>query len=182
MGEVAAADPAAVAGAISYNRTEHGIPPTVSCRAVGATELSSGRSKLMSPCRLDSCSTTAFVAAVTADKLPDRPATIRDMVPAVLSVIQRGLSEAPLHWLVFEPVCFARVVDEAEDVARGVGEVVVGLPPPVVMEFKVPAGSRMDPVSTPFAVVEARPSAVWWHQVEPSFVRAELSVPAWTRP
>ncbi|MFE6196548.1 hypothetical protein [Streptomyces sp. NPDC057838] len=49
------------------------------------------------------------------------------------------------------------------------------------MEFKVPAGSRMNPVSTPFVVVEARPSAVWWNQVEPNLVRSELSVPAWTR-
>ncbi|MEV3973509.1 hypothetical protein AB0K68_36160 [Streptomyces sp. NPDC050698] len=39
----------------------------------------------------------------------------------------------------------------------------------------VPAGSRMNPVSTPFVVVEARPSAVWWNHVESSFVRSELS-------
>ncbi|MGW0828211.1 hypothetical protein [Streptomyces sp. NPDC002845] len=38
MGEVAAADPAAVAGVISDNRTEHGIPHTVSCRAPGVSE------------------------------------------------------------------------------------------------------------------------------------------------
>jgi hypothetical protein len=49
------------------------------------------------------------------------------------------------------------------------------------MEFNVPAGSRMNPVSTPSVVVDARPSAVWWNHVEPSFVRSELSVPAWTR-
>uniref|UniRef100_UPI0037DD2244 hypothetical protein n=1 Tax=Streptomyces sp. WAC05458 TaxID=2487412 RepID=UPI0037DD2244 len=75
----------------------------------------------------------------------------------------------------------AGVVGEAEDVAGGVGEVVVGLPPPVVMEFSVPAGSRMNPVSTPFVVVEARPRAVWWNQVVPSLVRSALVVPAWTR-
>ena len=56
----------------------------------------------------------------------------------------------------------APVVDQAPDVACGVGEVVVGLPP-VVMEFNVPAGSLMNPVS------------------EPSFVRPELWVPACTR-
>jgi putative transposase len=38
VGEVAAADPAAVAGVISDNRTEHGIPHTVSCRALGVSE------------------------------------------------------------------------------------------------------------------------------------------------
>ncbi|MFB0633373.1 IS3 family transposase [Streptomyces sp. AB3(2024)] len=38
MGEVAAADPAAVAGVISDNRTGHGIPHTVSCRALGVSE------------------------------------------------------------------------------------------------------------------------------------------------
>ncbi|MFV5998550.1 IS3 family transposase [Streptomyces sp. NPDC056231] len=38
MGEVAAVDPAAVAGVISGNRTEHGIPHTVSCRALGVSE------------------------------------------------------------------------------------------------------------------------------------------------
>ncbi|MFE4415185.1 IS3 family transposase, partial [Streptomyces sp. NPDC056821] len=38
MGEVAAADPAAVAGVISDIRTEHGIPHTVSCRALGVSE------------------------------------------------------------------------------------------------------------------------------------------------
>ncbi|KOV23142.1 hypothetical protein ADK58_25195 [Streptomyces sp. XY152] len=43
----------------------------------------------------------------------------------------------------------ARVVDQAEDVAGGVSEVGEGLPP-VVMEFSVPAGSRRNPVSTPF--------------------------------
>ncbi|MFD3730306.1 hypothetical protein [Streptomyces sp. NPDC058632] len=45
----------------------------------------------------------------------------------------------------------------------------------------MPEGSLMNPVSTPFVVVEVRPSAVWGHQVEPSFVRSELSVPVWTR-
>jgi hypothetical protein len=45
------------------------------------------------------------------------------------------------------------------------------------MEFSVPAGSRMNPVSTPFVVVEARPSAVWWNQVEPSLVRSALLRP-----
>ncbi|MFF4789142.1 IS3 family transposase [Streptomyces sp. NPDC001276] len=38
MGEVAAADPTAVAGVISDIRTEHGIPHTVSCRALGVSE------------------------------------------------------------------------------------------------------------------------------------------------
>lgn len=38
MGEVAAADPAAVAGVISDNRTEYNIPHTVSCRALGVSE------------------------------------------------------------------------------------------------------------------------------------------------
>jgi hypothetical protein len=75
----------------------------------------------------------------------------------------------------------ARVVAQAKDVAGGVGEVVVGLPP-VVMEFNVPAGSRMNPVSTPFVVVLAKPSAVWWNHVQPSFVHSDLSVPECTRP
>ncbi|MBH1939110.1 IS3 family transposase [Streptomyces sp. AV19] len=38
MGEVAVADPAAVAGVISDNRTGHGIPHKVSCRALGVSE------------------------------------------------------------------------------------------------------------------------------------------------
>ncbi|MFJ4939108.1 hypothetical protein ACIP8U_35305 [Streptomyces pseudovenezuelae] len=46
------------------------------------------------------------------------------------------------------------------------------------MEFKMPAGSRMNAVSTPFVVVDARPSAVWWNHVEPNLVRSELSVTA----
>jgi hypothetical protein len=33
----------------------------------------------------------------------------------------------------------------------------------------------------PFVVVDARPSAVWWNQVEPCLVRSELAVPAWAR-
>ncbi|WP_157951211.1 hypothetical protein [Streptomyces sp. DH-12] len=45
----------------------------------------------------------------------------------------------------------------------------------------MPAGSRMNPVSTPFVDVDARPRAVWWNQVEPSSVRSWLLVPAWTR-
>jgi hypothetical protein len=32
------------------------------------------------------------------------------------------------------------------------------------MEFNVPAGSRMNPSSTPLLVVDADPSAVWWTQ------------------
>ncbi|MFG2596873.1 IS3 family transposase [Streptomyces sp. NPDC048462] len=38
MGEVAAADPAVVAGVISDQRTEHHIPHTVACRALGVSE------------------------------------------------------------------------------------------------------------------------------------------------
>ncbi|MCY0947914.1 MULTISPECIES: IS3 family transposase [Streptomyces] len=38
MGEVAAADPAVVAGVISDQRTGHNIPHTVSCRALGVSE------------------------------------------------------------------------------------------------------------------------------------------------
>lgn len=38
MGEVAAADPARVAGVISDQRTKHSIPHTVSCRALGVSE------------------------------------------------------------------------------------------------------------------------------------------------
>ncbi|MET9518269.1 hypothetical protein [Streptomyces sp. NPDC002994] len=38
MGEVAAADPAVVAGVISDQRTEHNIPHTVSCHALGVSE------------------------------------------------------------------------------------------------------------------------------------------------
>ena len=38
MGEVAAADPAVVAGVISDQRTEHNIPHTVACRALGVSE------------------------------------------------------------------------------------------------------------------------------------------------
>ncbi|MEN8652546.1 IS3 family transposase [Streptomyces sp. 21So2-11] len=38
MGEVAVADPVVVAGVISDQRTEHGIPHTVSCRALGVRE------------------------------------------------------------------------------------------------------------------------------------------------
>ena len=49
------------------------------------------------------------------------------------------------------------------------------------MEFSVPAGSRMNPVSMPFVVVDARPRAVWWNHVSPSLVRSALLVPAWTR-
>ncbi|MGW2386336.1 hypothetical protein [Streptomyces sp. NPDC001658] len=40
----------------------------------------------------------------------------------------------------------------------------------------MPAGSRMKPVSTPFVVVDASPSAEWWNQVEPGFVRAVAAV------
>jgi hypothetical protein len=49
------------------------------------------------------------------------------------------------------------------------------------MEFKVPTNSRLNSVSTPLVVVDARPGAAWWNQVEPSLVRSELVVPAWTR-
>ena len=38
MGEVAAADPAALVGAISDQRTVHGIPHTVACRALGVSQ------------------------------------------------------------------------------------------------------------------------------------------------
>ncbi|WP_258039777.1 IS3 family transposase [Streptomyces sp. SM1] len=38
MGEVAVADPAALVGVISDQRTGHGIPHTVSCRALGVSE------------------------------------------------------------------------------------------------------------------------------------------------
>ncbi|MFF7234456.1 IS3 family transposase [Streptomyces sioyaensis] len=38
MGEVAEADPAVLAGVISDQRTDHGIPHTVACRALGVSE------------------------------------------------------------------------------------------------------------------------------------------------
>ncbi|MGP4050249.1 hypothetical protein [Streptomyces sp. 2A115] len=38
LGEVAAAAPATVAGVISNQRTEYGIPHTVSCRALGVSQ------------------------------------------------------------------------------------------------------------------------------------------------
>jgi putative transposase len=38
VGEVAAADPAALVGAISDHMTEHGIPHTVACRALGVSQ------------------------------------------------------------------------------------------------------------------------------------------------
>ncbi|MFD4723237.1 IS3 family transposase [Streptomyces sp. NPDC058423] len=38
MGEVAVADPASVVGAIGGQRTMHGIPHRVSCRALGVSE------------------------------------------------------------------------------------------------------------------------------------------------
>jgi putative transposase len=38
LGEVAEADPAVLVGVISDQRTEHGIPHTVSCRALGVSE------------------------------------------------------------------------------------------------------------------------------------------------
>lgn len=49
------------------------------------------------------------------------------------------------------------------------------------MEFRVPAGSRMNPVSVLPVVVPDRPSAVEWKHVPASLVRSSFVVPAWTR-
>lgn len=47
--------------------------------------------------------------------------------------------------------------------------------PPVVMEFTVPRGSRLNAVSTPPALFAYRPGGPWWKNVSPSSIRSGTS-------